>query len=281
MTLPSSGAISLNQVNTELGRGGTASLGMNDSGVRGLTGQSGGAVDMNSLHGKSYAITYNVAPGSYTVDKDGTYGITASRSVTWTVSATGSIGTYTPASGAASTTWNYVSRSAATGGAGNITLTNSDGKTWTLAVSNSAQGGGACVSIDSYLPNGKQAVNAAVNDDMILLNREDDDGWHTEPIRAVSFATRPCLRLVTKSGISLVASIETPITTKLGVVVPIAESLGVEVPVLDRGVFRWEPIVLLEDAGEHIVAKINVNDGTYAASETNDDRYVLTHNIKN
>ncbi len=60
----------------------------------------------------------------------------------------------------------------------------------------------------------------------------------------------------------------------------ILKSVGVDVPVYDRGSFGWEPIVKLEPVGKRMVAKINVNDGTYAASETNDGRYVFTHNIK-
>ena len=53
MTLPASGAISLNQVNTELGLTATASISMGASNVRTLFGQASGAVDMNTGHGKS------------------------------------------------------------------------------------------------------------------------------------------------------------------------------------------------------------------------------------
>ena len=53
MTLPASGAISLGQVNTELGRGATATLGLGDSAVRTLFGIASGAIDMNTGHGKT------------------------------------------------------------------------------------------------------------------------------------------------------------------------------------------------------------------------------------
>lgn len=63
MTLPASGnSISLNQVNTELGRTATANINMNDSAVRTLfgVGGSGTAISMSSGFGKS-AITISLA----------------------------------------------------------------------------------------------------------------------------------------------------------------------------------------------------------------------------
>lgn len=55
MALPASGSISLSQVNTELGRGATASINMNDSAVRSLfgVGGSGTTISMSSGFGKS------------------------------------------------------------------------------------------------------------------------------------------------------------------------------------------------------------------------------------
>ena len=63
MTLPASGnSISLNQVNTELGRTATANINMNDSAVRTLfgVGGSGTIISMSSGFGKS-AITISLA----------------------------------------------------------------------------------------------------------------------------------------------------------------------------------------------------------------------------
>lgn len=53
MTLPSTGSISMGQVNTELGRSATASINLNDSAVRALAGKSSGAISMSDLQGKS------------------------------------------------------------------------------------------------------------------------------------------------------------------------------------------------------------------------------------
>lgn len=63
MALPASGnSISLSQVNTELGRAATATIDMNDSGVRSLFGKagSGTTISMSDGHGKS-SISISIA----------------------------------------------------------------------------------------------------------------------------------------------------------------------------------------------------------------------------
>lgn len=56
MALPSSGTISLSQVNTELQLSSTATISMNDTNVRTLAGVSSGSISMTNLHGKSWWI---------------------------------------------------------------------------------------------------------------------------------------------------------------------------------------------------------------------------------
>ena len=68
MSLPVSGSISFNQINVELGRSGTASLNLNDSTVRSLFGQVSGVIDMNTGHGKSSVVTYNLTIAANTTD---------------------------------------------------------------------------------------------------------------------------------------------------------------------------------------------------------------------
>jgi hypothetical protein len=53
MTLPASGAISLNNVNVELGFSGTASINMGSAAVRGLFGVASGAITMANGYGKA------------------------------------------------------------------------------------------------------------------------------------------------------------------------------------------------------------------------------------
>lgn len=64
MTLPSSGAITLNDVNIELGRSSGASINLNDTDVRALSGVPSGQISMSNLHGKSW---YGQSRGVYTV----------------------------------------------------------------------------------------------------------------------------------------------------------------------------------------------------------------------
>jgi hypothetical protein len=102
MTLPT-GSISLWEVNIELGRPGGQSISLNDSAVRALSGQPGGAVDMYSLRGKSSYTPMTVTPISdyqsyYSADSGGTAAANPS------VSVTGGSGGY-------SYSWSFVSNS--------------------------------------------------------------------------------------------------------------------------------------------------------------------------
>jgi len=58
MALPSSGTITLNQVNVELGNSGTASINMGSSDVRGLFGVASGAISMSDGYGASSGNIY-------------------------------------------------------------------------------------------------------------------------------------------------------------------------------------------------------------------------------
>lgn len=73
MTLPASGAISLSQVNVELGLSSTASINMGAANVRTLFGVASGAISMSNGYGKSnraavsYTISSNTANASINV----------------------------------------------------------------------------------------------------------------------------------------------------------------------------------------------------------------------
>ena len=61
MTLPSSGAISLNDVNVELGNSATAQISMNDAAVRGLFAVASGAIQMSDGYGKSNVFAFTIS----------------------------------------------------------------------------------------------------------------------------------------------------------------------------------------------------------------------------
>ena len=58
MALPSSGTISLNQVNVELKKTGTTKISMGDTAVRALAKKTSGAISMSDLRGKSSEVKY-------------------------------------------------------------------------------------------------------------------------------------------------------------------------------------------------------------------------------
>jgi hypothetical protein len=92
MALPASGAISLNDVNVELGLSGTAAITMNDSAVRTLFGVASGAIGMNSGYGKSnraaisYTYSASAANPSLNVTTIGGY-VAGKSDITITVNA--------------------------------------------------------------------------------------------------------------------------------------------------------------------------------------------------
>ena len=60
MALPSTGPISLSQVNTELGRTAGATISLGDAGVRGLAGVANGAIGLGNLRGKSAQFRHTI-----------------------------------------------------------------------------------------------------------------------------------------------------------------------------------------------------------------------------
>jgi hypothetical protein len=59
MSLPSSGAISMSQVDTELQLSSTAQISLNDTAVRTLLGVPSGQIDLNTAYGKTYFYYYS------------------------------------------------------------------------------------------------------------------------------------------------------------------------------------------------------------------------------
>jgi hypothetical protein len=60
MALPSTGPISLSQVNTELGRAAGATISLGEAGPRGLAGVANGPIGLSTLRGKSAQFTHTI-----------------------------------------------------------------------------------------------------------------------------------------------------------------------------------------------------------------------------
>ena len=99
MTLPSSGAISLSNVNVELGRGSTATISLGESAVRTLAGVPSGAISLSNLYGKTFAPTISISPDPLQTTISGGGSVTSGAA---TATASGGAGGYTYA-------WTYVS----------------------------------------------------------------------------------------------------------------------------------------------------------------------------
>jgi hypothetical protein len=117
MTLPSSGAISLSEVDTELGASATGGISMDQANVRSLAGVGGEGTlwGMNSLYGKSSTMT--CALNTDSVSKTGT-GLTTTQAVTCT--PTGGTAPYT-------FSWTVVA------GGGGITINSPSGQSTTFS----------------------------------------------------------------------------------------------------------------------------------------------------
>lgn len=99
MTTPLSGAISLSQVNTELGRSSSASLSMSDSDLRILAKDTSGDISMNALYGrqKTLSTTITLDHNTYYDPYFGTYSTLGyDENTSWESSVTLVAGSSTP-----------------------------------------------------------------------------------------------------------------------------------------------------------------------------------------
>lgn len=142
-------------------------------------------------------------------------------------------------------------------------------------------GGGACVSIASFLPDGTTASDVVVGTVMKLADQRTlEPGTGVVTYSQTKSATG--FRIVTQSGASLVCSDSAPIPTPEGLVLA-PKLLGKKVAVLLNGTRNeapsWETVVAIDAVGKIQVQHITVGDRCFWAGEKV-DAYILHHNLK-
>jgi hypothetical protein len=138
-------------------------------------------------------------------------------------------------------------------------------------------GGGGCVATDMWMDTERQAHEIAIGD-WIDGSAYNPDIMTLRQVRANKVMPQPCFRIVTESGISIVASNSTPMTMRDGSCSMFGPQMyGEEVFVNDRGELRWERVREVQYVGVKDVVLFNVNDQSYFAGEQG-DRRIATHN---
>lgn len=151
--------------------------------------------------------------------------------------------------------------------------------------SNPNNGGGYppdewCVSADSSMPDGRKARDYKPGDMLACYNNHPDmPGSVQLAVQANALASEECVRLVSESGASVVASVSTPMTLRDGSMVKITEMAGQQVLVLRSGGFAWEWVTDIEPVGVREVCKISVRDQCYFAGESA-AAFIATHNVQ-
>jgi hypothetical protein len=122
----------------------------------------------------------------------------------------------------------------------------------------------------------KRAGEFAVGDNLILLN-STRNGTVSGAVISNRISTQNLITMVSKSGIRLTCSDNTPLTLVDGSTINSTQALGHQLPVQDHSGFRWEEIVEVIDAGIGEVATIYCKDQCYAAGDEL-GRWIWTHN---
>ena len=141
-------------------------------------------------------------------------------------------------------------------------------------------GGENCVAADAIvrLADGRLVDAAEVKaGDRITVLASSFDGIAEHVVSANLVADADCVRLVTESMIPLTLALNTPMTTKDRGWIIAANASGYEIPVLDAAGFRWEKVLDVEYVGRRPVARIECENGTYAAGDIG-GRFILSHN---
>ena len=136
--------------------------------------------------------------------------------------------------------------------------------------------GGGCVTVDTILPNGKRAGDLKVGDE-IMLGTEDLD-HDVATVRKIVIRPEPCVRVETRSGVSLVCSTSAPIFTSDKEYTDAPDLLGKYVAIYKDGGTMFDEVISVTSVGHRDVAVIDAGDKAFWAGETTAG-YMLHHNI--
>ena len=135
-----------------------------------------------------------------------------------------------------------------------------------------------CVATDSHLMSGQIAIAAQAGDELCVADESSLFTW-IERIDAAETAIQDCVRIVTRSGASLVCSLPAPIPTFDCGLVRAADCIGHLVAVWRGSDADWEVVDAVVPVGGRAVRKISVGNRSFWAGEK-PDAFILHHNIK-
>lgn len=169
--------------------------------------------------------------------------------------------------------------------------TSSSNSSYTVVISgtptpsNPNSGGGFpddewCVDADSIMNDGRHARDYVAGDILDCYNNDPDVPEIVRlEVQQNAIAVEDCMRLVSTSGASVVASVSTPMTLRDGSMVKFKDMVGQQVLVCRQGGFSWEWVKSLAPVGKREVCKISVSDQCYFSGET-EQASIATHNIQ-
>lgn len=150
---------------------------------------------------------------------------------------------------------------------------------------NTPQGGGGCVTLETFLPladgtiyNGnpiRQAWQLDQDMSIMLCDEKSFTNSHGK-IKKALVDVQPCVRILTSDGVSLICSTTAPIYTEEGFIFS-PNLLGKKVAVMKDNKIYYSKVVLLQDAGDRYVRVIDTGNNSFWAGEQ-DGAYLLHHN---
>lgn len=143
-----------------------------------------------------------------------------------------------------------------------------------------------CVVLESYIPCieendhfGKMVTNAWMIEKGMKINLANEKlETFIGEVKGAVIELQPCVRVLTKNGVSLVCSTSAPLFTKEKGYVDAPEILGLNVAVNVDGKSFFDTVITVEDVGKRFVRAIDANNNGFWAGEKQGS-YILHHNI--